>query len=87
MRPALKTREFLSQYQQKPRLDFSSRPVGLVLEIKRSRQTSDTFDATTRNHLLQVNGYNAAQDFITRQNQALAQNSATPALSSRIDTE
>lgn len=87
MRPALKTREFLSQYQQKPRLDFSSRPVDLVLEIKRSRQTPDTFDAMTRNHLLQVNGYNAAQDFIMRQNQALTQNSATPALSSRIDTE
>lgn len=45
MRPALKIREFLSQYQQKLKLDFSSRPVGLEREIKLSRQASDTFDA------------------------------------------
>ena len=87
MRPALKIREFLSQYQQSPRLDFSTRRVDLEPEIKLSRQASDTFAATTRNHLLQVNGYNAAQDFIRRQNQALVQNSAGPELYSRMNTE
>ncbi|MDH3858699.1 MAG: HPr(Ser) kinase/phosphatase, partial [Gammaproteobacteria bacterium] len=45
MRSALKIRDFLSQYQQKLKLDFNSRPVGLEREIKLSRQASNTFDA------------------------------------------
>jgi len=87
MRSALKIREFLFQYQQKLKLDFSYRPVDLEREIKLSRQASDTFEATTRNHSLQVKGYNAAQNSIMRQNQALAQNPATKDLTSRMNTE
>jgi serine kinase of HPr protein (carbohydrate metabolism regulator) len=30
-------------------------------------------EAAARNHLLQTNGYNAAQDLIARQNRAIAQ--------------
>ena len=67
MRPDLKIREFLSQYQQKLKLDFSSRPVGLERKIKLSRQVSSTFDAATLDHLFQVKGYISAQDCIVRQ--------------------
>ena len=126
MRPSLIIREFLSRYQHKLKLNFTSREIGLEREIKLSRQASNTFDAAdyfnvirtssivvvgyqesryiqklgtilglefpevslpvaqgrnlavlveaaTRNHLLQINGYNAAQDFITRQKQAVSQ--------------
>ena len=45
MRPSLKIRDFLSQYQHKLQLDFTSREVGLEREIKLSRQVADTFDA------------------------------------------
>lgn len=45
MRPSLKIREFLSRYQQKLKLNFTSREVGLEREIKLSRQASNTFDA------------------------------------------
>ena len=45
MRPSLKIREFLSRYQQKLKLNFTSREVGLDREIKLSRQASNTFDA------------------------------------------
>jgi HPr kinase/phosphorylase len=45
MRPSLKIREFLSRYQQKLKLNFTSRKVGLEREIKLSRQASNTFDA------------------------------------------
>ena len=45
MRPSLKIREFLDQYQQKLQLEFTSREVGLEREIKLSRQAADTFDA------------------------------------------
>ncbi len=33
-------------------------------------------EAAARNHLLHTSGYNAAQDLIARQNQAIAQNMA-----------
>jgi len=45
MTPSLKIHEFLNQYQQKLKLSFTSRQVGLNCEIKLSRQASDTFDA------------------------------------------
>ena len=126
MRSSIIIREFLSRYQQKPKLTFTSCVVGFEREIKLPRQASNTFDAadyfnvirtssivvagyqesgyiqklgtilgleipevslpvaqgrnlavlveaTMRNHLLQINGYNAAQDFITRQKQAVSQ--------------
>ena len=61
MRPVLKIREFISQYQQKLKLDSSSHPAGLVCETELSRQTPDNFDAATLNHLLQINGYYSAK--------------------------
>jgi HPr kinase/phosphorylase len=45
MTPALTIREFLNQYQQKLKLSFTSRQIGLDREIKLSRQAADTFDA------------------------------------------
>ena len=45
MRPSLKIRDFLDQYQHKLQLEFTSRKVGLEREIKLSRQAADTFDA------------------------------------------
>jgi len=87
MRPAFITRKFPSQYQQKLKLDPSSRPVGLEREIKLSRQASDTFDAAMLNHLLQINWDNSARDCIARQCQALEQNSAKTDPSSRMNTE
>ncbi len=45
MRPSIKIRDFLNQYQHKLQLDFTSREVGLEREIKLSRQAADTFDA------------------------------------------
>ena len=77
MIPALNIREFLSQYQQKLKPDFSSRAAGLEREIKLSRQAADTFDAASLNRLLQVNEYNAAQDFSTRQYQTMTHYPAT----------
>jgi len=73
MRSSLIIREFLSRYQQKLKLTFTSREVGLEREIKLSRQASNTFDAADYFNLLQINGYNAAQDFIPRQKQAVSQ--------------
>ena len=126
MRSSLIIREFFSRYQQKLKLNFTSREVGLEREIELLRQASNTFDAAdyfnvirtssivvvgyqesryirklgtilgiefpevslpvaqgrylavlveaaSRNHLLQINGYNAAQDFITRQKRAVSQ--------------
>ena len=45
MRPSIKIREFLNQYQQKLKLEFASSKVGLDREIQLSRQAADTFDA------------------------------------------
>ncbi|MCP4979976.1 MAG: HPr(Ser) kinase/phosphatase [Gammaproteobacteria bacterium] len=45
MRSSLKLQDFLNQYQDKLKLSFTSRQIGLQREIKLSRQASDTFDA------------------------------------------
>lgn len=45
MTPSLTINEFLDNYQQKLKLSFSSRQIGLDREIKLSRQAADTFDA------------------------------------------
>jgi HPr kinase/phosphorylase len=45
MRPSIKIRDFLDQYQHRLKLEFTSRQVGLEREIKLSRQAADTFDA------------------------------------------
>ena len=45
MRTSLKISEFLNRYQQKLKLGFTSREVGLEREIQVSRQAADTFDA------------------------------------------
>jgi len=45
MRPSLTISEFLDRYQQKLKLEFTSRQVGLEREIQVSRQAADTFDA------------------------------------------
>ncbi|MCP4335910.1 MAG: HPr(Ser) kinase/phosphatase [Gammaproteobacteria bacterium] len=45
MKPSLKIRDFLNQYQHKLQLEFTSREIGLEREIKLSRQAADTFDA------------------------------------------
>ena len=45
MRPSIKIREFLNQYQRKLKLEFTSRQIGLDREIQLSRQAADTFDA------------------------------------------
>jgi HPr kinase/phosphorylase len=43
------------------------------LPVAQGRNLAVLVEAATRNHLLQINGYNAAQDFITRQKQAVSQ--------------
>ena len=126
MSSSLKVHEFLNQYQHRPKLNFTSRQIGMNRQIQLSRQTADNFDAAdkselalsqfsrghrlisddvtlfirsilgsdfpqvtlpvapgrnlavlveaaARNHLLHNSGYNAAQDFITRQHQTIAQ--------------
>jgi HPr kinase/phosphorylase len=45
MSPSLKIHEFLNQYQQRLKLNFTSRQIGLNREIQLSRQAADTFDA------------------------------------------
>jgi HPr kinase/phosphorylase len=45
MSPSLKIHQFLNQYQNKLKLNFTSRQVGLNREIHLSRQVADTFDA------------------------------------------
>jgi HPr kinase/phosphorylase len=49
----------------------------VTLPVAPGRNLAVLVEAAARNHLLQVSGYNAAQDFITRQNQAIAQDSDT----------
>ncbi len=44
MRSSLIIRESLSRYQQKLKLNFTSREVGLEREIKLSRQASNSFE-------------------------------------------
>ncbi len=49
----------------------------VTLPVAPGRNLAVLVEAATRNHLLQADGYNAAQDFIERQNQAIAQDSDT----------
>ena len=60
----LKTRRILG-------LDFPE----VTLPVAHGRNLAVLVEAAARNHLLHNSGYNAAQDFIARQNQAIAQDS------------
>ena len=44
----------------------------VTLPVAHGRNLAVLVEAAARNHLLQTSGYNAAQDFINRQNQAIA---------------
>jgi HPr kinase/phosphorylase len=43
----------------------------VTLPVAHGRNLAVLVEAAARNHLLQTNGYNAAQDFIERQNRAI----------------
>jgi HPr kinase/phosphorylase len=62
----LKTRSILG-------LDFPE----VTLPVAPGRNLAVLVEAAARNHLLHNSGYNAADDFIARQNQAIAQDSET----------
>ncbi len=62
----LKTRNILG-------LDFPE----VTLPVAPGRNLSILVEAAARNHLLHSSGYNAAEDFIARQNQAIARDSDT----------
>jgi len=62
----LKTRSILA-------LDFPE----VTLPVAPGRNLSILVEAAARNHLLHSSGYNAAEDFIARQNQAIARDSDT----------
>jgi len=62
----LKTRSILG-------LDFPE----VTLPVAPGRNLSILVEAAARNHLLHSSGYNAAEDFIARQNQAIARDSDT----------
>jgi len=62
----LKTRSILG-------LDFPE----VTLPVAPGRNLSILVEAAARNHLLHSSGYNAAEDFIARQNQAIAHDSDT----------
>jgi HPr kinase/phosphorylase len=62
----LKTRSILG-------LDFPE----VTLPVAPGRNLAVLVEAAARNHLLQSSGYNAAEDFIARQNQAIARDSDT----------
>jgi HPr kinase/phosphorylase len=44
----------------------------VTLPVAPGRNLAVLVEAAARNHLLRIGGYDAAQDFITRQNQAIA---------------
>jgi HPr kinase/phosphorylase len=48
----------------------------ITLPVAPGRNLAVLVEAAARNHLLQTSGYNAAQDLIVRQNQAIAESSA-----------
>jgi HPr kinase/phosphorylase len=48
----------------------------VTLPVAHGRNLAVLVEAAARNHLLHNSGYNAAEDFIARQNQAIAQDSA-----------
>ena len=47
----------------------------VTLPVAHGRNLAVLVEAAVRNHLLRMNGYNAAEDFIARQRQAIAQDS------------
>lgn len=49
----------------------------VILPVAPGRNLAVLVEAAARNHLLIMNGYNAAEDFIVRQNQAIRDNSQT----------
>ena len=49
----------------------------ITLPVAPGRNLAVLVEAAARNHLLQTNGYNAAQDLIARQHQAIAENNDT----------
>lgn len=70
MRPSLRIRDFLEQYQQKLKLEFISREVGLEREIQLSRQVADTFDAADYFNVIRTSsvvlvGYQESRYFAT----------------------
>ena len=50
----------------------------ITLPVAPGRNLAVLVEAAARNHLLNLNGYNAAEDFINRQNQAIRENQRTP---------
>jgi HPr kinase/phosphorylase len=70
MTPSLKISEFLEQHQQKLKLEFTSREVGLKREIQVSRQAADTFDAADYFNVIRTSsvvlvGYQESRYFAT----------------------
>jgi HPr kinase/phosphorylase len=49
----------------------------ITLPVAPGRNLAILVEAAARNHLLQINGYSAAEDLITRQNQAIAHGNET----------
>lgn len=49
----------------------------ITLPVAPGRNLAVLVEAAARNHLLQINGYNAAEDLIARQNQAIARDNET----------
>jgi len=50
----------------------------ITLPVAPGRNLAVLVEAAARNHLLNLNGYNAAEEFINRQNQAIRENQRTP---------
>ena len=50
----------------------------ITLPVAPGRNLAVLVEAAARNHLLNLNGYNAAAEFINRQNQAIRENQGTP---------
>lgn len=50
----------------------------VTLPVAPGRNLAVLVEAAARNHLLNLNGYNAAEEFINRQNQAIRKNQETP---------
>jgi HPr kinase/phosphorylase len=50
----------------------------ITLPVAPGRNLAVLVEAAARNHLLNLNGYNAAEEFINRQNQAIRENQGTP---------
>ncbi|MCZ6724597.1 MAG: HPr(Ser) kinase/phosphatase, partial [Gammaproteobacteria bacterium] len=46
----------------------------VTLPVAPGRNLAVLVEAAARNHLLNINGYNAAEEFIAHQNQAIAEN-------------